>query len=70
MTMLSFVIALGVSMSNADWEVRINAGMFNEYVEEVFHTYKEAKSYLKDNYSKAEQAEMNIDITRSGSTEY
>ncbi|MDA0146478.1 hypothetical protein OCT63_19820 [Vibrio sp. RW] len=52
------------------FEVLENAGLYNETEVETFPTYKEAKDYVKSNYTKEEQEQMGVDITCNGSTEY
>ena len=52
------------------WEVLIYAGTDRAYVEEEFSTEEEAREYVDEFYSSDEVKEMNVDITRNGSTEY
>lgn len=53
-----------------NWEVLEYAGMDNEQVVEDCDSYEEAKQYVRDNYTKEEQKELSVDITRNRSTEY
>ena len=53
-----------------NWEVLEYAGMDNEQVVEDCDSFGEAKQYVRDNYTKEEQIELSVDITRNRSTEY
>lgn len=53
-----------------NWEVLEYAGLDNEEVVQNCASYKEAKKYVRDNYTNEEQKELSIDITRNRSTEY
>ncbi|MGR5559714.1 hypothetical protein ACQKQC_25900 [Vibrio fortis] len=53
-----------------EWEVIIHAGLDAAEEEETFFTHTQAKAYIDEHYSKADIQELNIDITRNGSTEF
>ncbi|MDQ2077455.1 hypothetical protein [Marinimicrobium sp. ABcell2] len=59
-----------MSTQAESWEVVENAYLYNQHTVATRPSFDDARLYVQVNYKTEEIDELNIDITRNGSTEH